>query len=106
MNMTATELFRTLSDPTRRAVFERLMASELSVTDLTAGFSVSQPAISQHLAALKSAGLVSEERRGRYSYYRAEPAALAPLTDWVDRYRTFWPERMEALRGVLKGMQP
>ena len=106
MVMTATDLFRTLGDPTRRAVFERLMAAEQSVTELRAGFSVSQPAISQHLAALKSAGLVSERRQGRFSYYRAEPKALAPLAEWVDRYRAFRPEKIEALRGVLKEMEP
>ena len=102
--MTATDLFRTLGDPTRRAVFETLMAGEHSVTQLTAGFRVSQPAISQHLAALKKAGLVAERREGRFAYYRAKPRALAPLADWMDRYRAFWPERMEALRGVLKEM--
>ncbi len=100
----APDLFRTLGDPTRRAVFELLAMQSMSVTDLKANFAVSQPAISQHLAALKAAGLVSEERRGRYSYYRAESAALAPLTEWVDRYRAFWPQRVEALKGVLKEM--
>lgn len=102
--MTATDLFRTLGDPTRRAVFERLMASERSVSELKAGFDVSQPAISQHLAALKKAGLVTERREGRFAYYRAKPRALAPLAEWMDRYRAFWPERMDALRDVLKEM--
>lgn len=104
--MTSTEIFRALGDPTRRAVFERLMAQPLSVTQLKADFAVSQPAISQHLAALKRVGLVSEERRGRYSYYRAEPAGLAPLTEWVDRYGAFWPQRMQALKDVLKEIEP
>ncbi|OYX36770.1 MAG: transcriptional regulator [Caulobacterales bacterium 32-69-10] len=99
-----TDLFRALADPTRRAVFERLAEGELSVSELTAGFSVSQPAISQHLAALRGAGLVSERREGRRAIYRAEPAALAPLTDWVDRYRAFWPERVERLKTLLEDM--
>ena len=98
------DLFRALADPTRRAVFERLAAREMSVSDLTTGFTVSQPAISQHLAALRGAGLVSERREGRYAYYRAQPQALAPLLDWMDRYRAFWPERIEKLKDVLKGM--
>ena len=58
------------------------------------------------VAALKSVGLVKERREGRFSYYRAEPKALAPLAEWVDRYRAFWPERIEALKGVLKEMDP
>jgi DNA-binding transcriptional ArsR family regulator len=102
--MREADIFRALADPTRRAVFERLMGREMSVSDLKAGFTVSQPAVSQHLAALRAAGLVQERREGRFTYYRADPEALAPLVDWVDRYRTFWPERMERLKAVLKRM--
>jgi len=99
------DVFRALADPTRRAVFERLCAGEMSVSELKAGFAVSQPAISQHLAALRGAGLVRERREGRFAYYRAQPQALAPLVDWVDRYRQFWPERLEKLKTVLKDME-
>ena len=102
--MTHADLFRTLADPTRRAVFERLAGSEMTVSELKAGFEVSQPAISQHLSALRGAGLVEERRQGRNAYYRARLEGLAPLTDWVERYRAFWPQRIEALKGVLKGM--
>ena len=97
-------LFRTLADPTRRAVFERLGEGEMTVSDLRQGFTVSQPAISQHLAALKAAGLVSERRAGRNAYYRLRPEGLAPLASWVDRYRTFWPERIGKLKDLLKDM--
>ena len=65
-----TGLFRALADPTRRAVFERLMGREMTVSDLTTGFSVSQPAISQHLAALCRAGLLVRRRAGIHAYYR------------------------------------
>jgi DNA-binding transcriptional ArsR family regulator len=95
-------IFRALSDPTRRTVFERLAEQELSVGELAQGFEVSQPAISQHLSALRGAGLVVERREGRRAYYRVNPEGLAPLADWVDRYRRFWPERIERLRTVLK----
>jgi DNA-binding transcriptional ArsR family regulator len=98
------EIFRALADPTRRAVFERLAGGEMTVSELTAGFSVSQPAISQHLAALRGAGLVAERRAGRHAYYRAAPEGLAPLTAWIDRYRAFWPARIEKLKDVLKEM--
>jgi DNA-binding transcriptional ArsR family regulator len=104
--MVEPDVFRTLADPTRRAVFERLCRREMSVSELTAGFAVSQPAISQHLAALRGAGLVAERREGRFAYYRAQPEGLAPLLDWVDRYRQFWPERLEKLKTVLKDMEP
>jgi DNA-binding transcriptional ArsR family regulator len=98
------DLFRTLADPTRRAVFERLGEGEMTVSDLRSGFSVSQPAISQHLSALKAAGLVSERRAGRNAYYRLRPEGLAPLAGWIDRYRTFWPERIGKLKELLKDM--
>lgn len=100
------EILRALADPTRRAVFEQLVQREMSVSELKAGFSVSQPAISQHLAALRGAGLVAERREGRFAYYRAEPAGLAPLIDWIDRYRAFWPERINRLKDVLKDLKP
>src|SRR3569623_1366793 len=88
------QLFRALAEPTRRAVFEKLSLREMSVSELVAGCDVSQPAISQHLASLKGAGLVSERREGRRAIYRAEPEGLAALVDWIDRYRGFWPERV------------
>ena len=96
------EVFRALSDPTRRAVFEQLARGETSVSELTARFDVSQPAISQHLAVLRRAKLVSERREGRHAYYRAEPHGLAPLIDWIDRYQTFWHTRLARLKAVLK----
>ena len=102
--MIETDLFRALGDPTRRAVYERLTGGEMSVSALTAGFGISQPAVSQHLAALKAAGLVGERREGRRVFYRIEPKGLTPLFDWLDRYRAFWPERIERLKDLLKDM--
>jgi DNA-binding transcriptional ArsR family regulator len=104
MTMIESEIFRALADPTRRAIFERLARREMSVSQLKAGFDVSQPAISQHLAALRGAGLVSERREGRFAYYRVDPRGLTPLVNWIDRYRAFWPARIEKLKDVLKGM--
>ncbi|WP_192247992.1 ArsR/SmtB family transcription factor [Mesorhizobium silamurunense] len=102
--MIETEIFRALADPTRRAVYERLAAGERTVSELRAGMSVSQPAVSQHLAVLRGAGLVVERRAGRNAYYRADPQGLDPLLGWIERYRAFWPERIERLKAVLKEM--
>ena len=104
--MFETEIFRALADPTRRSVYERLAAGEMNVSELKAGFAISQPAVSQHLAVLRAAGLVSERRAGRFAYYCANPQALAPVADWIERYRNFWPERVASLRQVLKDMEP
>lgn len=77
-------VFRALADPSRRAIYERLARGEAPVKDLTARFAISQPAVSQHLAALRRAGLVSERRAGRLVYYRVEPKGLRPLVDWAE----------------------
>lgn len=100
--MSESAVFRALADPTRRAVFEYLSKRELTVSELTSSLTVSQPAISQHLAALKQAGLVTERREGRNAFYKAEPRGLAPLATWVERYRVIWPARVEKLKRVLK----
>ena len=100
--MIEAHIFKALADPTRRAVYERLAQQERSVGELTLDFAVSQPAISQHLAALREAGLVRERRDGRRALYRSNPDGLKPLLDWIDRYRDFWPDRVERLKTVLK----
>src|ERR1700742_31895 len=104
--MVDTDFFRPLAHPPSAAFFERLCRREMSVSELKAGFEISQPAVSQHLAALRGAGLVCERREGRFAYYRAEPQGLKALIDWVDRYRQYWPERLEKLKNVLKDMEP
>lgn len=98
-------LFRTLADPTRRALFERLCRDgEQTVGALTAGAGISQPAVSKHLGLLKRAGLVRDRHAGRQTHYRAEPAALAPLVDWTKQMDAFWERRFDALEDLLKRM--
>jgi DNA-binding transcriptional ArsR family regulator len=100
-------LMRTLADPTRRALYERVVdAGEAAVVDLTAGSGVSQPAVSQHLKALRTAGLVAERREGRNTRYRATPEGLAPLVDWIGVYGVFWADRFASLKSVLKEIDP
>jgi DNA-binding transcriptional ArsR family regulator len=96
-----TDVLQALADPTRRAVFERVARGEATVSQITAGLDVSQPAVSQHLAALRRAGLVIDRRAGRFVYYRAEPVGLAPLIDWIVQYQSFWQSRIERLSAVL-----
>jgi DNA-binding transcriptional ArsR family regulator len=98
-------VMRVLADPTRRALFEQIVAAgELTVGVLTQRNDVSQPAISQHVRALKDAGLLDERREGRRIHYRGEPRGLAPLVDWIGLYGVFWRERFANLRSVLKEM--
>ncbi|MBB4194923.1 DNA-binding transcriptional ArsR family regulator [Rhizobium aethiopicum] len=102
-----TTVMRALADPTRRAMFEQIVLSkEITVVELTRASTVTQGAVSQHLKALKLAGLVTERPEGRNVYYRAEPEGLAPLVDWMSHYGTFWRERFADLRTLLKEIDP
>ena len=97
-------IFHALADPSRRAIFESLTRGETAVTDLTSRFRISQPAVSQHLATLKSAGLVNRRREGRRIYYRVEPRGMKPLIDWIAHYRVFWAEHVDRLEKLLEKM--
>ena len=97
-------VFQALADPSRRAIFVSLTRGEAAVKDLTARFDFSQPAVSQHLATLKHAGLVSGRREGRCVYYRVAPDGIKPLIDWIAHYREFWTVRAERLERLLEKM--
>jgi len=100
-------VMRTLADPTRRAVYERIVGcDEITVAELTRGSGVTQGAISQHLKSLKLAGLVAERPEGRHVFYRAEPEGLAPLVDWMGHYGVFWRDRFANLKTLLKEIDP
>ena len=101
---THTKIFQALADPSRRAIFESLIRGEAAVKDLTARFAISQPAVSQHLAALKDAGLVTGRKEGRLVYYRVEPSGMNPLIDWLTYYRAFWTDRVGRLERLLEKM--
>jgi DNA-binding transcriptional ArsR family regulator len=103
--MRAASVFRALADPTRLAVLENVFRHEMTVTDLTARFAITQPAISQHLAVLRESGLVLHRREGRRIFYRADPNGLRPMFRWIDEYRTFWQDRMPRLRTLLREMR-
>jgi len=102
-----TTVLQALAVPTRRAVFERVVRSgEITVVELTRDSGVTQGAVSQHLKALKQAGLVAERPEGRNVYYRARPEGLEPLADWFSHYGAFWNDRFADLRSLLKEMDP
>ena len=98
-------LFRALSDPTRRALFERLcLDGEKTVGALTERAGVSQPVVSRHLGVLREAGLVHDRHEGRQTHYSADLKALGPLVDWTTRMASFWHSRLDDLDDLLKRM--
>ncbi|HEV7290919.1 MAG TPA: metalloregulator ArsR/SmtB family transcription factor [Devosia sp.] len=98
-------LFRSLADPTRRSLFERLCREgEQTVGALTTFAGVAQPTVSKHLAVLKQAGLVRDRHEGRQTHYTADGRALSPLLDWTREMAGFWESRFDRLEDLLKRM--
>jgi DNA-binding transcriptional ArsR family regulator len=98
-------LFRTLADPTQRAIFERLCREgEQTVGALKSRAGVSQPAVSKHLKVLKQAGLVCDRHEGHQTHYSAQPGALIPLVDWAGRMTGFWQSRFDDFEDILNRM--
>ena len=105
MSPTTNALFKTLADPTRRALFERLSRDgEQTVRALTDHSGISQPAVSKHLGVLKLAGLVCDRREGRETHYSVRPRGLNPLVDWMRHYGVFCQDRFDRLETLLSGM--
>lgn len=102
--MIENDIFRALADPTRRMIFEKLAVGGMNASALREGMEISQPAMSQHLAVLRGAGLVKEKRHGRFVNYEVDPDGLASIADWLAKYRAYWPARIDALKILLKDM--
>ncbi len=99
-------IFGALADPTRRAILARLADGEATVTELTAPFSISMPAISRHLKVLERAGLISRSRSGQHLSSTLRPAPLREATEWMERYRRFWDASFDRLDAHLRRAAP
>jgi len=97
--------FRALADPTRRAILERLSRGAATVTELAEPFDISQPAISRHLKVLEEAELVSVRRDGQRRPRHIEPAPLAEVNAWLERYRDIWEASFRRLEDLLDELQ-
>ena len=102
--MVRNDIFRALADPTRRAIFEKLAHGAMNASALRTGMAISQPAMSQHLAVLRQARLVREQRAGRFVNYEVDPEGLGHIADWLATYRAYWPARVAALATLLEDM--
>lgn len=98
--------FAALADPTRRAIIARLASGEATVNELAAPFSMSQPAISKHIAVLERAGLVSRSRDAQRRPCRIEAKPLREATEWLERYAAFWSTNLDRLDAMLNETTP
>lgn len=98
-------IFGALADPTRRAILARLADGEATVTELTAPFPISMPAISRHLKVLERAGLISRTRVAQTRPCRLEPGRFDPAAEWISRHRKMWQDRYDRLDQHLSELQ-
>jgi DNA-binding transcriptional ArsR family regulator len=92
---TMDQVARAIAEPSRRRILAMVRDREMSAGEIASHFDVSRPAVSQHLAVLRGAGLLSERRQGPSRFYRARPEGLAELRDFMNE---FWTDRLERLR--------
>jgi DNA-binding transcriptional ArsR family regulator len=100
--MDAAAALAALADPTRRQIFERLAAGPRAVGDIARGLPVTRPAVSQHLAVLKSAGLVKDQAAGTRRIYEIDPKGLGTIRAWLDQ---FWDTALAAFKNEVEGPQ-
>ncbi|MEP2921938.1 MAG: metalloregulator ArsR/SmtB family transcription factor [Sulfitobacter sp.] len=98
--------FAALADPTRRAILAMLLEDDMAVTDVAEPFDVSLAAISKHLGVLTSAGLISQEKRGRVKWCKLEPDALRAASVWMQGFGQFEPVNLDAFERFLRHELP
>jgi DNA-binding transcriptional ArsR family regulator len=97
--------FAALSDPTRRLIVNRLTGGPATVHEIAAPFSISQQAISKHLAYLKNARLIERQRDGRQNFCALNPDAIREVAEWAEGYRRFWEKNFQRLDVLLEEMK-
>ena len=103
MEVVADDLvFAALGNPVRRQLMELLVEGPRTAGALAASFDLSRPAVSEHLAVLRTAGLVQEEKAGRERHYHLTPEPLAAVGEWLHPFEAYWRDRLRALRDVME----
>lgn len=104
--MSTTDVFGALANPVRRRLLEALREGPLAAGDLAGRFELSRPAVSEHIAVLRHAGLVREEPRGRQRFYHLAPDPLAEVDAWLQPFERYWNDRLNALSDLLDEENP
>jgi len=101
--MSDTDVFRAISDPTRRSILGMLATQDLRLCDITSQFGMSRPAISKHLSQLEAADLIRIERKGREAINRLNPEGLKPVAEWLSFFDQFWDDKLMKLKQAVEG---
>jgi len=99
------DVFQAIADPTRREIINLLAHQSLNLNAVAEKFDISRPAISKHIKILTECGLVTIKKQGRERYCEAKLEKLNQVSDWVEQYRKFWTEKLNALEEYLKELQ-
>lgn len=100
------DVFQAIADPTRREIINLVSHHSLNLNSVAENFSVSRPAISKHIKILTQCGLVEIKQRGRERYCEARLEKLNEVSEWIEKYRKFWAQKMDALENYLNELQP
>jgi len=104
-NQQLTRVFQALTDPTRRAVLERLTRGPAAVSELARPFRMALPSFTQHLNVLEKSGLVRSRKRGRVRTYALAPQRLRAAEHWLSAQRLHWERRLDSLDAFLKSFK-
>ena len=99
------DVFQAIADPTRREIINLIAHKSLNLNSVAENFNVSRPAISKHIKILTECGLIVIKQQGRERYCEAKLGKLNEVSDWVEKYRKFWTEKLDALEVYLKEIQ-
>ncbi|MDQ0848063.1 DNA-binding transcriptional ArsR family regulator [Arthrobacter sp. B3I9] len=100
------DVFGAVANPARRVILDELCEGPRTAGELTGLLELSRSAASEHLAVLREAGLVREERHGRHRLYHLQPARLAEIGGWVKHFERYWTQRLDALAELLDEENP
>ncbi len=99
------DVFQAIADPTRREIISMVAYQSLHLNSVAEKFNVSRPAISKHIKILTECGLITIKQQGRHRYCEAKLEKLNEISDWVEQYRKFWTQKLDALETYLDEFQ-